>query len=269
MNEKLRVISFTSGKGGVGKTNMIVNTAIELASRGKKVLLIDTDMGLANVDIVLGLAPEFNLRHLFSGEKNLEDIIIKGPEGLNILPASSGIQSLVHLGEEEAYGFINAIKTFSDFDYIFLDTGAGISDNVLYFNSVAQDVFIVLTPEPTSLTDGYAIMKVLSQQYKIERFKILINRVDNVKQAKGIYQRIGQVTGHFLNVSLDFAGFVYDDKIINRAIMTQKPFIKEFPSSSVAACIRALVDRIDSKDFLSTGNSSSFWEKMTSGFTGE
>lgn len=264
MGKPVQVFSFTSGKGGVGKTNLIVNLGIELSSRGKKVLLIDTDMGLANVDIVLGIAPKYNLRHLFNGEKTLAEIAVKGPAGLTILPASSGVQELTKLSDEESYGFLNAVEEMGDYDYILLDTGAGISDNVLYFNAAAQDVFIVLTPEPTSLTDGYAIMKVLNQRNKINRFKIVVNMVENSREAMQVFQRIAKVLDHFLNVSVEYAGFVFRDKVMNQSVVKQKPFVLLYPDSAISACIRDIADRIEKQGFLAkpSGNIQIFWRRM-------
>jgi len=263
MEKRVKVFSFTSGKGGVGKTNLIVNTAIELSRRGKKVLLIDTDMGLANVDIVLGLAPRYNLKHLFSGEKTLEEIIVNGPLGLKILPASSGIQELTHLSDQEAYGFFNAIEQFHDFDYILLDTGAGISDNVLYFNAAAKDVFVIVTPEPTSLTDSYAIIKVLNQRHKMKRFKIIANMVGSQKEGNLVFQRLNKVAGHFLNVALDYAGFVYADKLLNQAVIKQTPFVLLYPKSSLSACIRGLANQIMSQGFLDEDDEGpDFWQRV-------
>ncbi len=266
MVKPVHVFSFTSGKGGVGKTSLIVNVAVELSRRGKKVLLIDTDMGLANVDIMLGLAPKFNLRHLFTGEKTLEEIVVEGPNGLKILPASSGVgQELTKLSDEESYGFLAAVEQLGLFDYILIDTGAGISDNVLYFNAAAQDIFVIVTPEPTSLTDGYAIIKVLNQKHKVNRFKIIVNQAESATDAQAIFERLSKVTLNFLNISIDFAGFVYRDRVLNQSIIKQKPFILLYPDSSVSACIRALADRINKKGFLSPAEDGAqvFWQRLT------
>lgn len=264
MQKMAQVFSFTSGKGGVGKTNLIVNLGIELVRRGNRVLLVDTDLGLANVDIVMGLAPKYNIRHLFTGEKSLEEIIVDGPLGLKVLPASSGVQELSHLSQEESYGFLNAVEEFGSFDYILLDTGAGISDNVLYFNAAAQDIFVIVTPEPTSLTDGYAMIKVMNQRHRIKRFKVLINMAENSKEAQLIFQRLAKVCDHFLNVGLDYAGFIYRDKLLNQAVIKQKPFILSYPTSSISACVRQLADRIEKEGFLTkpTGNVQMFWQRM-------
>jgi flagellar biosynthesis protein FlhG len=266
MKKPIKVVSFTSGKGGVGKTNLIVNTSLELLRRGKKVLLIDSDLGLANVDVVLGLAPKYNLHHLFSGEKTIEEIMVDGPNGLKILPASSGIQEMTNLTNEERFGFLNAVEQTGNFDYIMLDTGAGISDNVLYFNSSAQDIFVIITPEPTSLTDGYAIIKVLNTKYKINRFKIITNMVKTRLEGEQVFERLSKVASHFLNVGLDFAGFVYKDSTITQSVVKQTPFSILYPNSKSSACIRSIVDKMEKPGFLNSSAESvqMFWQKMVS-----
>ncbi|MGQ9846486.1 MAG: AAA family ATPase, partial [Bacteroidales bacterium] len=173
-----RVISVTSGKGGVGKTNIVANLAYAFIQLGKSVLVIDGDLGLSNIDVLLGLSPRFTIRHFFNGEKTLSEILIKGPGGMTILPASSGVSELVHLDERQKLILLNEIDLFcEDIDFILIDTGAGISSNVLYFNLMAQESIVIATAEPTSITDAYALIKVLSKQYDKKSFQLLVNLV--------------------------------------------------------------------------------------------
>jgi len=177
-NNSPQVISITSGKGGVGKTSIVANMAILLSSMGRKVLVFDADLGLANIDVMLGLSSKYNINHLLHGDCDINDIMIEGPSGIRIIPASSGIQELSVLSYEQQLAIVNALDNFNDdFDYMLIDTGAGISGNVTYFNSAAQRIIVVVTPEPTSLTDAYALIKVMRTRYNIKRFEIFVNNV--------------------------------------------------------------------------------------------
>ena len=173
-----QVIAVTSGKGGVGKTSFVINAAIILASVGKKVLILDADLGLANIDVMLGLTPRYNIQHVLDGECSLRDIMIEGPAGIRIIPSASGIQELSDLSSEQQLTLVNALDHFDDdIDYMFVDTGAGISRNVMYFNAAAQRILVVATPEPTSITDAYALIKVVHKKYGINRFALVVNNV--------------------------------------------------------------------------------------------
>src|SRR3972149_3890999 len=183
-----RVIAVSSGKGGVGKTNSVVNLAIAFSRLGKKVLLLDADLGLGNLDVLLGLAPRYNISHLLSGEKTIGEVLVEGPEGIMILPASSGVHELTNLGAEERIALASHLESLGEgFDILIIDTGAGISNNVLFFNSSAQEIVVVVTPEPTSITDAYALMKVMFQRHGERRFKLLVNTVKSTREAPGEY----------------------------------------------------------------------------------
>ncbi|MCF6180312.1 MAG: MinD/ParA family protein [Geopsychrobacter sp.] len=173
-----RVVAITSGKGGVGKTAVVANIAIALAKQGKKILVIDADLGLANIDVVLGLSPEYNLNHFFKGERSLEEIMVEGPCGIKVLPAGSGVQQYTRLDGQLKMRFIEAIDNLHEnFDLVLIDTEAGISDNVTYFTVAAQDILVITTPEPTAITDAYALMKLLSSQYHQKNFLLCVNSV--------------------------------------------------------------------------------------------
>ena len=221
-----QVISVTSGKGGVGKTTVVINTAIILASMGHKVLLLDADLGLANIDVMLGLTPQHNIKHVLDGECSLEDIIIKGPGGIQIIPASSGIQELSDLSREQQMTLVNALDYLDDeIDYFLVDTGAGISRNVMYFNAAAQRVMVVATPEPTSITDAYALIKVLRKKYGVTKFSLVVNNVISKIEGDEVAKKLNMVCEKFLgDVVLDMLGSIPHDSHVPECIKGQKPF---------------------------------------------
>jgi flagellar biosynthesis protein FlhG len=238
---EVRVLSFTSGKGGVGKTHIVVNLAYALQQLGARVMILDADLGLANVDVLLGLAPQFNLQHVLEGKKTLSEILVQGPAGMTILPASTGVCEVAHISEAQRFHLLDALdELHHDFDYLLVDTGAGISNNVIYFNLAAQEIVIVVTPEPTSLTDAYALMKVLAKQYAEKRFKVVMNAVADDVEAEESFRRLSMVTERFLNVSLDFFGAIPHDNAFSWAVRQQKPLLELYPATTSAGCFYQL-----------------------------
>ena len=238
----LRTMAVTSGKGGVGKTNLVVNLALEMAALKHKVLLIDADLGLANVDVVLGLNPTYSIHDVLSGEKSMSEVILKGPDGVGILPAASGVSEMSNLSKDEKLLILQELDSFeTEADTVLIDTAAGIGDMVLYFNTAAQDRLVVATGEPTSLTDAYALIKVLFTHHQERRFKLVVNNVKDARQAKEVYRKLSTAVDHFLGgISLDYMGFVPTDPAVNKAVMMQTPLIKSFPHSPAAKAIREL-----------------------------
>lgn len=260
------VVSVTSGKGGVGKTNFSVNLAVSLAQQGKRVVLIDADLGLANVDVVLGLTPQKNLFHLFHDGANMHDILFPTPYGFSILPASSGMSEMLALSTGQKLELLEAVDILEDqLDYLLVDTGAGINDNVLYFNLAAQERLVVLTPEPTSLTDAYALIKVLKLNHGVEHFKVLVNMAADGKSAKEMFSRLYQACDHFLSgVSLDFAGFIPRDPQVRKAVVQQKPFCIVNPDSSASLAVQQVARTIQTWEVPESldGNIKFFWKKL-------
>ncbi|MCR4665681.1 MAG: MinD/ParA family protein [Desulfovibrio sp.] len=260
------VFSVTSGKGGVGKTNLSVNLACALVKLGKKVVIIDSDLGLANVDVILGLTPQKNLFHLFHEEAKLADILFPTPYGFSILPASSGMSEMLTLSTGQKLELLEAFDELEDeLDFLIVDTGAGISDNVLYFNMAVQERLVVMTPEPTSLTDAYALIKVLKMNHGVERFQICINMADDIKSAKNVFSRLYQACDHFLEgVSLDLVGIIPKDNAVRKAVIDQKPFFITDPSSKPARAVTTLADQIASWHVpeMLDGNIKFFWKKL-------
>lgn len=242
---EIRVMAITSGKGGVGKTNVVANLAIALSRMGKKVLILDADLGLGNIDILLGLAPRYNLRHLLSGEKSVSEIMIEGPSGILILPASSGFEELTALSMEQQLNLLSAIEKVSDrIDILLIDTGAGISSNVIYFNLVAQDIIVVVSPEPTSITDAYALMKILSVRHNEKRFRLLVNLAKTPQEAKDVYRRLSIVADRFLNISIDYLGDIPLDDHLPLAVCQQKAAFELFPDSRAGKAFLGLARQI-------------------------
>ena len=243
--QTIHTFAITSGKGGVGKTNIVVNLAIILSRMNKKILIIDADLGLANVDVVLGITPKFNLYHLLEGEKTINDIIIDGPNGIKILPASSGTQELAELKTDQKLLLLEALDSYdNDFDFVLIDTGAGISSNVMYFNTAARDVIVVVSPEPTSITAGYALMKILSQNYGQKKFRMIVNNVSNPKDAKCVYSHLTQVTDHYLDVSVDFLGHILIDENFPKSVKEQKPIVLSYPHSKASRCLNLIANEL-------------------------
>lgn len=260
------VIAVTSGKGGVGKTNISANLSYTLAKSGKRVLLLDADLGLANVDVVLGLAPEYNLFHLFHAGIPLSQIIQPTRYGFSILPASSGASEMLNLSTGQKLELLESMDVLEDsIDYLIVDTGAGINDNVLYFNLAAQERMVVLTPEPTSLTDAYAMIKVMNQQHEVQHFKIVVNMAPDKKAALEVYKRLYNATDHFLSgVSLELAGFVPRDPGVRKAVVNQRPFCEDAPGGPACKAIRDLAATVQKWEVPHRldGNIKFFWKQL-------
>lgn len=239
------VIAVTSGKGGVGKTNVAVNLAASLSKAGQRVMLFDADLGLANVDVALGLKPKFDIQHVISGERDLDDILMEGPAGIRVVPASSGVARMAALSPAEQAGLVNAFSELREpIDVLIVDTGAGIDNSVLTFTSACQEVIVVICDEPTSLTDGYALIKVLNQQCAVKRFQVLTNMVDTELQGRQLFERLCTVADRFLDVHLGYLGSVPRDEYLRRAVKAQKPVVLEYPRAESSKALNAIAERV-------------------------
>lgn len=241
-----RAISITSGKGGVGKTNIVANLAVASASRGKKVLIIDCDLGLSNIDVIMGLNPPYNLIHALNGEMKLTDVLVTGPGGVRVLPAPFGLQDITALTREQKLNLLTILEHMDEeFDLIFLDTGAGISSNVMFFNMVANHIVVIMTPDPTSMTDAYALIKVMNTQYDEQHFHLLVNNVRSDADGLAFYRKLTGVTHNFLNVSVDYVGCLPHDSMVNKATLMCRPLVDAFPQSPSAQRFRQLAERLE------------------------
>ncbi|MBI5374796.1 MAG: MinD/ParA family protein [Candidatus Schekmanbacteria bacterium] len=267
-NKNVRIFSVTSGKGGVGKTNIVTNLAYSFSLLGKKVMILDADLGLGNVDVLLGLNPKYNLLHVFMGLKSLEEIIVKGPGGILILPAASGVEELTNITENQKLHLLSEFERLDvDIDLLLIDTSAGISSNVMYFNTASQHIMIISTPEPTSITDAYALIKVLSLKYAEKKFNLLVNCATSQNEAKAVYETISKATEEFLHVSINYLGFIPRDLNVSNAVKKQKLITEFTPGSDASISLKCLAQKMDdiSEMCLPKGNIQIFWNRIVDG----
>ena len=260
-----RVVSIASGKGGVGKTNIVANLGYALRRMDKKVLILDADLGLGNLDILLGLSPKYNLSHFILGEREMEEIIVEGPSGMKIIPAASGIRELAHLSKEQKIPVLQKLdELINQYDVFLIDTAAGISNNVLHFAAIAQDVLVVVSPEPTSLTDAYALIKVLSYHYDIKDFNLVVNMVKSAREAEEIHRQLQMVTNRFLDVRVQYIGHVLADEKIPKGVKRQKIVSEIYPDSPAVKCFAPIAESIlDFRHEKKSGEKSNFiWENI-------
>lgn len=244
-----RVITVTSGKGGVGKTSISVNLALHFKEQGKNVVILDADFGLANVEVMLGIRPQYNLVDLIYNNKTIEEIITEGPMGIGFISGGSGVQDLVNLDKEQIKKLIaKLVKLDSLYDVIIIDTGAGIADSVIEFVLSSPEVLLVVTPEPTSITDAYSLLKAVNRKKDFKReqksIKVITNRVENKEEGKEIYNKISIVVSKFLNIQLEYIGYIPLDKKIANAVIEQKPVSLSAPNSEAAVHIRGICNKL-------------------------
>lgn len=242
-----RVLAITSGKGGVGKSNIVANLGLALRRLGYRVLLIDADLGLANLDILLGLTPQYTIQDILSLQQSLSQVIVAGPGGLKILPACSGLPELAELDEFQKVFLLNELDNYSEkIDVVLIDTGAGISSNVLFFNLAAQERIIVANGQPTSLTDAYALIKVMVTRYNQTCFKLLVNGVTRPREGEGVYQTLLRAVERFLGreISLEYLGFIPFDDYVPKAVMRQQPVLTLYPEAPASKSFHQIASRL-------------------------
>jgi len=256
-----RFIAVTSGKGGVGKTNIVANLAVSISELGKKVVLLDADFGLANLDVLLGLTPRYHLGHVLYGDKELGEIMVQGPEGVHVIPASSGLQQMSELTLLQRNRLIDGFSRLDmDIDYFIIDTAAGVSHNVVHFLISAGEVFVVSAPEPAAIVDAYAIIKIILAEDSEKPIKVIVNSAKNADDAHEVFCQINSVVKRFLNREVEYLGYIERDSHVQQAVKSQVLVTRRFPNAPASRCFRALANQIvraENQDF-----EWPIWEKL-------
>ncbi len=246
--DKPRIIAVASGKGGVGKTSTTVNLAISLAHAGKKVVIFDADLGLANAEILMGISPPLTLYDCLKGRAQIKDILVPGPEGVRLISGGSGFIELAHLKDQMLQDLMDSLQVLdNEADFIFIDTAAGISKNVLAFAAAAGELVLVLTPEPTSIADAYSLAKIVSRYGLHDNIHLIINRVSTPGEAADTLKRFKSVCTHFLSISISYLGYIYEDRSVPEAIKAQNPLLLHREKSPAAKCIARISININDK----------------------
>lgn len=266
MSDGTRTISITSGKGGVGKTTLVCNLAAELGRTGSRVLILDGDLGMANVDIHFGVRSHLNISHVLEGQCELEDVIVEVANNVHLVPGGSGLYGINHLDALKKHILLDQVSRLNrNYDFMVVDTAPGIDDHVLYLNSAAQDIVVVVTPDPSSLTDAYALIKVLNQRYRENRFSVITNMVRDEAEGRQVFQKLSDVADRFLCVSLDYKGFVPSDLILRQSVKSQQLVVQMQSRSPSATAIRTMAENLkDSKPFAELkGGIQFFWNQLS------
>jgi flagellar biosynthesis protein FlhG len=258
--KKTRIIAVSSGKGGVGKTNIAINLGIAFSQMGKKVIVMDADLGLANVNVCLGIIPRYNLFQLIKKQKTMKDIIIDTDFGIQIVAGASGFSKIANLTDEERNDFVKEIHQLAYADVIIVDTGAGVSQNVLSFVKAADEAIIVTTPEPTAITDAYGIIKIIATEINNPSLdlKLVVNRVSTILEGRKVAERVISIVGQFLNIKVENLGLVYDDPVVSQGVIRQTPFIHMDPNSKAAISVKHIASRLEGIEYKEGGGIKNF-----------
>ncbi len=258
-----KILAVTSGKGGVGKTNVVANLSVSLSELGKKVVVLDADFGLANLDVLLGLTPRYHLGHVLFGNKTLTEIMVQGPKGIQIIPASSGLQRMSELTLAQRNHLVESFTNLdSDTDYFIIDTAAGISRNVIHFLLSAQEVIVVSAPEPTAIVDAYAVIKIILAEDHDKHVQVLINSVDQAEDAHEVFCQINSVVKRFLSREIEYLGHIERDPHVTQAVRSQMLVTHRFPSAPASRCFRELARRVAQQEGAGTAVDGLVWEKL-------
>lgn len=261
----VRVISVTSGKGGVGKSNVVVNLALAFRKLGQRVLILDGDFGLANIDILLNIPTAGTLSDVLHKGRPIRDIVARGPLGIDVIPSSSGVLAMSQLSNDDKNRLIALMEEFDwEYDVVLIDTAAGIHSDVMWLNATASEVIVVTTPEPTAITDAYAMIKVLYQSYRVKRVKLLVNQVKNSAEGLKVYNKLSDVSDRFLNIGIDYAGAVRWDGCVAEAVKKRQPLLTSFPSSASAENFTQVAKSMfeSSRKARATGGAQFFWHSL-------
>ena len=258
-----KIVAVTSGKGGVGKTNVVANLSVCLSELGRKVVVLDADFGLANLDVLLGLTPRYHLGHVLFGNKSLTEIMVQGPKGIKIIPASSGLQRMSELTLAQRNHLIESFANLdSDTDFFIIDTAAGISRNVIHFLLSAQEVIVVSAPEPTAIVDAYAVIKIILAEDPQKRIQVLINSVERSEDGQEVFCQINSVVKRFLNREVDYLGHIERDPRVPQAVRSQMLVTHRFPNTAASRSFRNLARRIAQQENSAQPANGLVWEKL-------
>ncbi len=269
---KTRVLAVTSGKGGVGKTNFSINLGISLSNLGYKVVVFDADLGLANIDVILGIIPKYTIADILNGDKNILDIMTEGPNGIKLIAGGSGIKELVNIDKQQLEKLMNQLQKLENYaDFIIIDTGAGLSETVLNFVNSSNEVILITTPEPTSLTDVYAMIKTLKVRGGQRRLSVVINKVENSSEADEVFERLSKVSFKFLNTKIEKLGYLNNSKLVMQSVKNQDPLVLLYPNSSIAKKINGIALKISGNkhDLSDESGVSNFIKRFKGMFTKE
>lgn len=260
-----QVVGITSGKGGVGKTNIAVNLALAFAKSGRRVLLVDADLGLANVDILLDERPRLTLSHVMDGSKSLHEVLMPTRYGVTVLPGASGVQSVADATTAQRQRLVSAIETLGEeFDTVVVDTAAGIATNTLFFAAATHDIIVVTTPEPTALTDAYATIKVLSQRYGIKRVHLLLNQAPDDMAAREVFVRLSALAARFLPVAVEYVGRIPSDPKVRESVMQRQPVLAAYPHAPASIALKEVAQQLIMRadDVRANGGMQLFWSQL-------
>ncbi|MDU4800989.1 MAG: MinD/ParA family protein [Clostridium butyricum] len=266
-NNISKIITVTSGKGGVGKSNFVVNLAITLQRSGKKVLIFDADLGMGNDDVLMGLYPKHNIFDIIFTDLTLKDIIIEGNEGVALIPAGSGLNKVHELTENERQLFLSKLSELDEFDYILMDTGAGVSRDILAFISASEELIIITTPEPTSLTDAYSLAKAADHFKLKDNAKVIVNKAFSKEEGIETFNKFNRAVTKFLNIKIEYLGYILDDRKLVQSVRAQKPFVNLYPNCDASKNIEDIAMKILGQDSVDTGGAKKLFKKLLNLFS--
>ena len=259
---KSKIITVTSGKGGVGKSNFVVNLGVFLQSKGKKVLIFDADLGMGNDDVLMGLYPKNNIFDIIFTDLTLKDIIIEGSNGVSLIPAGTGLNKIEELTDEQRSTFLDKLEHLNEFDYILMDTGAGVNKDILAFISASEELIIITTPEPTSLTDAYSLIKATDYFKLKSKAKVIVNKAFTTEEGIETYNKFNRAVSKFLKIKVEYLGCIIDDKKLVQSVRQQKPFVLLYPNCEASKCIESIAMKLIGQDTVSSAGAEGLFKRL-------
>ena len=260
--KRSKIITVTSGKGGVGKSNFVVNLGVLLQSKGKKVLIFDADLGMGNDDVLMGLYPKNNIFDIIFTDLTIKDIIIQGSNGVSLIPAGTGLNKIEELTDEERSTFLEKLEQLDEFDYILMDTGAGVNKDILSFISVSEELIIITTPEPTSLTDAYSLIKATDYFKLKDKAKVIVNKAFTPEEGIETFNKFNKAVSKFLKIKIEYLGCIADDKKLVQSVRQQKPFVLLYPNCEASRCVESIAMRLMGEEISSTGGAKGLFKRL-------